>query len=144
MCPCICLIFMMQNEKHHTPTFRFLVLFMAFLLICIVNCIEFVLSCNGLVNLTLQELEAEGNMRQAEHHFLEAGDWKAAVNMYRSQDMWEEAHRVMSKWITCVYINKYPVLYWCVIMNPLLVLKNHTKIWIIVHFYFISKDNSTL
>lgn len=41
-----------------------------------------------------KELEAEGNMRQAEHHFLEAGDWKAAVNMYRSQDMWEEAHRV--------------------------------------------------
>lgn len=88
---------MIQNDKHHVPTFCFLVLFMAFLLICIVNCIEFVLSCNGLVNLTLQELEAEGNMRQAEHHFLEAGDWKAAVNMYRSQDMWEEAHRVRSK-----------------------------------------------
>lgn len=46
--------------------------------------------------MTIQELEAEGNLRQAEHHYLEAGDWKAAVNMYRSQDMWEEAHRVMS------------------------------------------------
>lgn len=44
--------------------------------------------------LFLQELEAEGQLRQAEHHFLEARDWKAAVNMYRNQDMWEEAYRV--------------------------------------------------
>ena len=43
-----------------------------------------------------QELEAEGQLRQAEHHFLEARDWKAAVNMYRNQDMWEEAYRVCS------------------------------------------------
>lgn len=42
----------------------------------------------------VQELEAEGQLRQAEHHFLEARDWKAAVNMYRNQDMWEEAYRV--------------------------------------------------
>ena len=42
----------------------------------------------------MQELEAEGQLRQAEHHFLEARDWKAAVNMYRNQDMWEEAYRV--------------------------------------------------
>lgn len=62
----------------------------------LVICIEFVLSCNNHVNMTIQELEAEGNLRQAEHHYLEAGDWKAAVNMYRSQDMWEEAHRVRS------------------------------------------------
>ncbi|KAH9500287.1 hypothetical protein Btru_073626 [Bulinus truncatus] len=41
-----------------------------------------------------KELEGEGNFRQAEHHFLEAGDWKAAVNMYRAQDMWDEAYRV--------------------------------------------------
>ncbi|KAK3091661.1 hypothetical protein FSP39_021624, partial [Pinctada imbricata] len=41
-----------------------------------------------------RELEGDGNLRQAEHHFLEASDWKAAVNMYRSQDMWDEAHRV--------------------------------------------------
>lgn len=64
--------------------------------IFLVICIEFVLSCNNHVNMTIQELEAEGNLRQAEHHYLEAGDWKAAVNMYRSQDMWEEAHRVRS------------------------------------------------
>lgn len=42
----------------------------------------------------VQELETEGQLRQAEHHFLEARDWKAAVNMYRNQDMWEEAYRV--------------------------------------------------
>ncbi|XP_053566907.1 LOW QUALITY PROTEIN: intraflagellar transport protein 172 homolog [Bombina bombina] len=41
-----------------------------------------------------KELEAEGRLREAEHHYLEAKDWKAAVNMYRSADMWEEAHRV--------------------------------------------------
>ncbi|XP_063414390.1 intraflagellar transport protein 172 homolog isoform X2 [Mytilus trossulus] len=40
------------------------------------------------------ELQSEGNLRQAEHHFVEGGDWKAAVNMYRSQDMWDESHRV--------------------------------------------------
>ena len=39
-------------------------------------------------------MEAEGNLRQAEHHYLEARDWKAAINMYRSNDMWEEAYRV--------------------------------------------------
>lgn len=33
-------------------------------------------------------------MRQAEHHYLEAKDWKAAVNMYRGNEMWEEAYRV--------------------------------------------------
>ena len=41
-----------------------------------------------------QELEAEENLRQAEHHFVEAGDWKAVVNMYRSHDLWDEAYRV--------------------------------------------------
>lgn len=41
-----------------------------------------------------KELEGEGNLRQAEHHFTEAGDWKSAVNMYRAQDLWDEAYRV--------------------------------------------------
>ncbi|KAK3767076.1 hypothetical protein RRG08_017951 [Elysia crispata] len=41
-----------------------------------------------------KELDEEGNYRQAEHHYLEAGDWKAAVNMYRGQDLWDEAYRV--------------------------------------------------
>eukprot|EP00657_Telonema_sp_P-1_P004345 TRINITY_DN20040_c0_g1_i1.p1 TRINITY_DN20040_c0_g1~~TRINITY_DN20040_c0_g1_i1.p1 ORF type:complete len:110 (-),score=72.58 TRINITY_DN20040_c0_g1_i1:137-466(-) len=30
-----------------------------------------------------QQLEGEGNYKQAEQHFAEAKDWKAAVNMYR-------------------------------------------------------------
>ncbi|XP_060552918.1 intraflagellar transport protein 172 homolog [Ruditapes philippinarum] len=41
-----------------------------------------------------KECETDNNLRQAEHYYCEAGDWKAAVNMYRSQDMWDEAHRV--------------------------------------------------
>jgi intraflagellar transport protein 172 len=39
-------------------------------------------------------MEAEGQQRQAEHHYCAAGDWKGAVNMYRATDMWEEAYRV--------------------------------------------------
>jgi len=41
-----------------------------------------------------QEFENENQLRQAEHHYLEAKEWKAAVNMYRANDMWEEAYRV--------------------------------------------------
>jgi intraflagellar transport protein 172 len=41
-----------------------------------------------------KEMEAEGQQRQAEHHYCAAGDWKGAVNMYRATDMWEEAYRV--------------------------------------------------
>ena len=40
------------------------------------------------------ELQQEGNFRDAEKHFIAAQDWKAAVNMYRQLDMWEEAYRV--------------------------------------------------
>ncbi len=41
-----------------------------------------------------QELETEGQHRQAEHHFVEAKDWKAAVNMYRAKNLWDDAYRV--------------------------------------------------
>ncbi|XP_025050082.1 intraflagellar transport protein 172 homolog [Alligator sinensis] len=41
-----------------------------------------------------KELETEGRLQEAEYHYLEAKDWKAAVNMYRVNDMWEEAYRV--------------------------------------------------
>ncbi|KAG1667872.1 Intraflagellar transport protein 172 [Nymphon striatum] len=41
-----------------------------------------------------EELKNEGNYRLAEQHFLAGEDWKLVVNMYRSLDMWEEAHRV--------------------------------------------------
>ena len=42
----------------------------------------------------LQELEGDQAFRQAEHHYIEARDWKAAINMYRTQDLWDEAYRV--------------------------------------------------
>ena len=41
-----------------------------------------------------QELESEAQYRQAEHHFVEGGDWKAAVNMHRAKAMWDDAYRV--------------------------------------------------
>nr|XP_020664000.1 intraflagellar transport protein 172 homolog [Pogona vitticeps] len=41
-----------------------------------------------------KELEAEGRLPEAEYHYLEAKDWKAAVNMFRVNNMWEEAYRV--------------------------------------------------
>ncbi|XP_053193415.1 LOW QUALITY PROTEIN: intraflagellar transport protein 172 homolog [Scomber japonicus] len=41
-----------------------------------------------------KELEAESRFSEAEYHFMEAEEWKAAVHMYRVNDMWEEAHRV--------------------------------------------------
>eukprot|EP00937_MAST-01D_sp_MAST-1D-sp2_P002340 g2340.t1 len=41
-----------------------------------------------------QQLEMEGNLREAEHHYAEAGEWLLAVNMYRSNDQWDEAIRV--------------------------------------------------
>lgn len=41
-----------------------------------------------------QQLEVEGNLKQAEHHYVESGGWSYAVDMYRARDMWEEALRV--------------------------------------------------
>ncbi|XP_069035784.1 intraflagellar transport protein 172 homolog [Lepisosteus oculatus] len=41
-----------------------------------------------------KELEGESRFQEAEYHFLEAKEWKAAVNMYRVNDMWDEAYRV--------------------------------------------------
>ncbi|XP_026810375.1 intraflagellar transport protein 172 homolog isoform X2 [Rhopalosiphum maidis] len=40
------------------------------------------------------ECETRGNYRAAEHHFVQAGEWKLAVKMYRSLDMWEEAYKI--------------------------------------------------
>ncbi|KAJ3089478.1 hypothetical protein HK102_006328 [Quaeritorhiza haematococci] len=39
-------------------------------------------------------LETEGNLRQAEHHYIEGKDWKSAINMYCANNMYEEAYRV--------------------------------------------------
>ena len=63
---------------------------------------------NLAINI-LQELENEGNWRQAEIYYVEAGDWKAGVNMYRAQDMWDEAHRV-SFWCTLKSSNNISLL----------------------------------
>ncbi|XP_026856898.2 intraflagellar transport protein 172 homolog isoform X1 [Electrophorus electricus] len=41
-----------------------------------------------------KELEADGRFQEAEYHYIEGQDWKAAVNMYAHGDMWEEAYRV--------------------------------------------------
>jgi intraflagellar transport protein 172 len=41
-----------------------------------------------------QQLEAQGKYRAAEIHYLAVNEWKAAMNMYRTLGMWEEAYRV--------------------------------------------------
>ncbi|TPX43982.1 hypothetical protein SeMB42_g04483 [Synchytrium endobioticum] len=41
-----------------------------------------------------KQMESEGNLRGAEHHYVEGGDWKAAVNMYVANNMFEEGHRI--------------------------------------------------
>eukprot|EP00048_Salpingoeca_helianthica_P023440 m.24360 g.24360 ORF g.24360 m.24360 type:complete len:1745 (-) comp8673_c1_seq1:35-5269(-) len=41
-----------------------------------------------------KELESDSHYVQAEQHYIAGGDWKGAVDMYRSRDMWEDAHRV--------------------------------------------------
>ena len=41
-----------------------------------------------------QSLEMEGALRDAENHYAEAGEWQSAVNMYRSNDMWDDSIRV--------------------------------------------------
>lgn len=41
-----------------------------------------------------QTLEMEGSLRDAEHHYVEAQEWHSAVNMYRSNELWDDAIRV--------------------------------------------------
>lgn len=41
-----------------------------------------------------KELELESRFPEAEYHFMEAGEWRAAVNMYHGNSMWEDAHRI--------------------------------------------------
>jgi intraflagellar transport protein 172 len=41
-----------------------------------------------------QTLEMEGSLREAEHHYVEAQEWHSAVNMYRSNDLWDDAIRI--------------------------------------------------
>jgi len=44
--------------------------------------------------MVAQYLEADKNLKQAEKHYIEGGNWKGAVNMYSSHNMWEEGLRV--------------------------------------------------
>ena len=43
---------------------------------------------------SIQELESDGQHKQAEKHFIQAKSWKDAVNMYRSKNLWDDAYRV--------------------------------------------------
>jgi len=45
-----------------------------------------------------KELEVDGQYSTAEHHYVEAGDWKAAVNMYRSNELWEDSFRIAKQY----------------------------------------------
>ncbi|KAI8999812.1 hypothetical protein BC832DRAFT_563653 [Gaertneriomyces semiglobifer] len=39
-------------------------------------------------------LETEGNLKQAEQHYIEGQDWKSAINMYCASSMYEDAYRI--------------------------------------------------
>jgi intraflagellar transport protein 172 len=40
-----------------------------------------------------KELEQEKRYKEAEMHYVQAGDWKSAANMYRLLDNWDDAYR---------------------------------------------------
>ncbi|XP_062858050.1 intraflagellar transport protein 172 homolog isoform X2 [Trichomycterus rosablanca] len=44
-----------------------------------------------------KELEIEGRFQEAEYHYIEGKDWKAVVNMYGSNALWEDAYRVSKR-----------------------------------------------
>eukprot|EP01035_Chromulina_nebulosa_P019403 gene19403-25277_t len=41
-----------------------------------------------------QHLEMEGSLKDAENHYVEANEWQSAVNMYRTNELWDDAIRV--------------------------------------------------
>jgi len=41
-----------------------------------------------------KELQESGKFRDAENHYIQAGEWKSAVNMYHNAEMWDDAYRV--------------------------------------------------
>jgi intraflagellar transport protein 172 len=41
-----------------------------------------------------QTLEMEGSLKEAEQHYVEAQEWHSAVNMYRSNELWDDSFRV--------------------------------------------------
>ena len=40
----------------------------------------------------------EGQYTTAEHHYIEGGDWRGVVNMYRGNELWEDAYRVAKQY----------------------------------------------
>jgi intraflagellar transport protein 172 len=63
---------------------------------------------NDLVETThlhlAQQLEGEGDTTGAEAHFIAAGDWKSAVRMLRSHNLWERAYKVDYQSLTTSFI----------------------------------------
>ena len=41
-----------------------------------------------------EQNEMKGNLKRAEHYYVEAKTWQAAVSMYRQLEKWEDAKRV--------------------------------------------------
>lgn len=41
-----------------------------------------------------QTMEMKGNLKQAEHHYIESGAWQYAIDMYKAHEQWEECLRV--------------------------------------------------
>ncbi|XP_053503578.1 intraflagellar transport protein 172 homolog isoform X4 [Ictalurus furcatus] len=58
-----------------------------------------------------KELEVEGRFQEAEYHYIQGQDWKTAINMYGTNEMWEEAYRV-SKSHGTVSTHKQVVYLW--------------------------------
>eukprot|EP00357_Protocruzia_adherens_P015873 CAMPEP_0115035232 /NCGR_PEP_ID=MMETSP0216-20121206/41287_1 /TAXON_ID=223996 /ORGANISM="Protocruzia adherens, Strain Boccale" /LENGTH=1713 /DNA_ID=CAMNT_0002414595 /DNA_START=1 /DNA_END=5142 /DNA_ORIENTATION=+ len=54
-----------------------------------------------------KQLEAEGNFKVAEHHFVEGGNWQGAADMYRKRDLWDDALRVCKSHGTNQDITEY-------------------------------------
>eukprot|EP01006_Ploeotia_vitrea_P029926 TRINITY_DN62385_c0_g1_i1.p1 TRINITY_DN62385_c0_g1~~TRINITY_DN62385_c0_g1_i1.p1 ORF type:complete len:993 (-),score=166.06 TRINITY_DN62385_c0_g1_i1:1161-4139(-) len=62
------------------------------------------------------QLEREGNYKQAEYHFVQAKEWKAATNMYKDAGMWEDAIRC-AKLHGGVNASKQVVFSWAVYLG---------------------------
>lgn len=45
-----------------------------------------------------EQYEMKGNLKKAEHYFVEAGMWTQAMAMYRQLDKWEEAESGKNPW----------------------------------------------
>ncbi len=51
-------------------------------------------SAKEIHHLLAEQFSNEGALKNAEHHFVDAGEWLNAIHMYSSADMWEDAIRV--------------------------------------------------